>query len=88
LEEKKELIHPFSKRERGRRKEIKRNIHLLQKERKVGGEKNMETFQRSRFLCIFNFLACLKKPVSARGDLLQRKVAARLYWDLLTSGRY
>jgi hypothetical protein len=39
LDEKKELIHPFSKKERGRRKEIKRNIHPLQKERKVGGEK-------------------------------------------------
>jgi hypothetical protein len=47
LEEKKELIHPFSKRERGRRKEIKRNIHLLQKERKVGGKKkHVHAFQR------------------------------------------
>ncbi len=40
------------------------------------------------FLCIFGSLTCLKKPVFSKEDLLQGKVPARLYWDLLTSGRY
>jgi hypothetical protein len=39
------------------------------------------------FLCIFSALACLKKPVFSKWDLMQWKVPARLYWDLLTSGR-
>jgi hypothetical protein len=33
-------------------------------------------------------LACLKKPVFTKRDLLQWKIPARLYWDLLASGRY
>jgi hypothetical protein len=40
------------------------------------------------FLCIFSSLTCLKKPVFSKLDLLWWKVPARLYWDLLTSGRY
>jgi len=40
------------------------------------------------FLCIFSFLTYLKKPVFSKMDLLQWKVPARLYWDLLTVGRY
>ncbi len=40
LEEKKELIHPFSKRERGRRKEIKRNMFMHSKGEEGGSEKN------------------------------------------------
>jgi hypothetical protein len=40
------------------------------------------------FLCIFSFLTCLKKPVFSKLDLLWWEVPARLYWDLLTSGRY
>jgi len=39
-------------------------------------------------LCIFSSLTCLKKPVFSKGDLLLWKVLARLYWDLLTSGKY
>ncbi len=39
------------------------------------------------FLCRF-FLTCLKKRVFSKRDLLGWKVPARLYWDLLTSGRY
>jgi len=37
-------------------------------------------------LCIFSSLACLKKHVFSKGDLMRWKVPARLYWDLLTSG--
>jgi len=33
-------------------------------------------------------LACLKKPVFSKQDLLRYLPPARLYWDLLTSGRY
>jgi hypothetical protein len=40
------------------------------------------------FLCIFSSLKCLKKPVFSKRDLLRWKVTARLYWDLLTNGRY
>jgi hypothetical protein len=44
------------------------------------------------FLCIFSSLTCLKKrrnlPVFSKRDLLQWKVPAGLYWDLLTSRRY
>ncbi len=40
------------------------------------------------FLCIFSSLTCLKKPVFSKRDLLRCKVTARLYWDLLTNGRY
>ncbi len=40
------------------------------------------------FLCIFSSLTCLKKPISSKWDVLWWKVPARLYWDLLTSGRY
>ncbi len=40
------------------------------------------------FLCIFSSLTCLKKPVFIKGDLMQWKVQARSYWDLLTSGTY
>jgi hypothetical protein len=40
------------------------------------------------FLYVFSSLTCLKKPVLSKRDLLQWKVLARLYWDLLTSGRY
>jgi hypothetical protein len=40
------------------------------------------------FLCIFSSLTCLKKPVFSKRDLLRWKVTARLYWDLLSSGRY
>jgi hypothetical protein len=40
------------------------------------------------FFCIFSSLICLKKLVFSKGDLLQWKVPARLYWDLWTSGRY
>jgi hypothetical protein len=41
------------------------------------------------FFCIFTSLTCLKKkPVFSKRDLLSWKVPARLYWDLLTSGRY
>jgi hypothetical protein len=44
------------------------------------------------FLCIFSSLTCLKKrrnlPVFSKRDLLQWKVSARLYWDLLISRRY
>ncbi len=40
-------------------------------------------------LCIFSSLTCPRNLFSAKGDLLQWKVPpARLYWDLLTSGRY
>ncbi len=44
--------------------------------------------QSEFFLCIFSSLTCLKKRVFSRPDLLQLKVPARLYWDLLTSRRY
>ncbi len=40
------------------------------------------------FLCIFSSPTCLKKPVFSKLDLLLWKVPARLYWDLLTRGRY
>jgi len=33
-------------------------------------------------------LSCLKKPVFRKPDVLRWEVGARLYWDLLTSGRY
>jgi hypothetical protein len=33
-------------------------------------------------------LTCLKKPVFSKRDLLWWEVPVRLYWDLLTSGRY
>ncbi len=33
------------------------------------------------FICIFTSLTCMKKPVFSRRFV-------RLYWDLLTSGRY
>ncbi len=39
-------------------------------------------------LCIFSSVTYLKKPVFNKRDLLLWKVLARLYWDLLTSGRY
>jgi hypothetical protein len=39
------------------------------------------------FLCIFSSLTCLKKPVFSKRGLLLLKVPARLYWELLTSGR-
>jgi hypothetical protein len=39
------------------------------------------------FLCIFGSLTLLKKPVFNKLDLLWWKIPARLYWDLLTSGR-
>ncbi len=39
------------------------------------------------FLRIFSSLTCLKKPVFSNRDLLQVNVPARLYWDLLISGR-
>jgi hypothetical protein len=40
------------------------------------------------FLCIFSSLSCLKnKHVFSKGDLVRWKATARLYWDLLTSGR-
>ncbi len=40
------------------------------------------------FLCIFSSLTCAKKPGFSKGDLLQWKVPSKLYWNLLTSGRY
>jgi hypothetical protein len=40
------------------------------------------------FLCIFSSITCLKRPVLSKRDLLQWKVPARLYWDLLTCARY
>jgi hypothetical protein len=40
------------------------------------------------FLRIFSSLTCLKKPVISKWDLLWWKALARLYWALLTSGRY
>ncbi len=40
------------------------------------------------FFCIFSSLTCLKERVFSKRDLLQWKVPAKLYWDLLTSGRY
>jgi len=40
------------------------------------------------FLCIFSSLTCLKKLVFSKRDLLPWTVLARLYWDLLTNGRY
>jgi hypothetical protein len=39
------------------------------------------------FLCIFSSFTCLKKLVFSKRDLLRWKVPARLYWDLLTSGK-
>ncbi len=33
-------------------------------------------------------LTCLKTPVFSKRDILWWKLPARLYWDLLTSGRY
>jgi hypothetical protein len=40
------------------------------------------------FSCIFSSITYLKKPVFTMRDLLQWKVPVRLYWELLTSGRY
>jgi hypothetical protein len=39
-------------------------------------------------LCIFSFFTYVKTPVFSKPDLLRWKVPARLYWGLLTSGRY
>jgi hypothetical protein len=53
----------------------------------------LESFRKLKallgfFLSVFISITCLKKPVLSKRDLLQWKVPARLYWDLLTSKRY
>ncbi len=49
---------------------------------------NIRNALQGFFLCIFSSLTCLKnKHVFSKWDLLQWKATARLYWDLLTSGR-